>query len=289
MSSARQNPGAWCVWFASVLLTISVVKNPLYLLIIIASAVLCFVSTDSGEDEAPAWSAFLKMGAAFFVLSLLYNILISHYGETVMATLPAWIPVFGGPLTAEAAVFGLVFGLTFMSGLVAFAVLNARAGAAELVNLLPRRMRSAATVVSITFNYIPATAEAAREIREAQEIRGLGYGSGISGQVRRAGASITPLVIMGLEKSVATAESMESRGYGNSLKSSPPRKRISWTGYDVAVAVAGAVPAVAAVICAYTGTAYLAFQPYPKLTAPGFSPWFGLVLCLYALPGLVRR
>lgn len=289
MKQARQNPGAWCVWFASVLLTLSLIKNPLYQIIIMGASAVCLLSSDPGEDEAPAWSAFLKLGAAFFVLSLVYNILISHYGETVIASLPKVIPVFGGPLTAEAAVYGLVFGLTFMNGLIAFAVLNTRAGAAELINLLPRRMRSAATVVSITFNYIPATGEAAREIREAQEIRGMDYGPGVSGRVRRAGALITPLVIMGLEKSVGTAESMESRGYGNSGKSAPPRRKMPWTGYDILVALAGVVPAAAAAICAYSGLANLLFQPYPKLTAPGFTPWFGLVLCLFALPGVYRK
>lgn len=288
MKPGRQNPGAWVVWFASVLLTISIIKNPLYQIIIMGASAICLVSGDAGEDEAPAWSAFLKLGATFFVLSLLYNILISHHGDTVMAALPEWIPVIGGNLTVEAAVFGLSFGLTFMNGLIAFAVLNARAGAAELINLLPRGMRSAATVVSVTFNYIPATAEAAREIREAQQIRGLGYGPGITGQVRQAGASITPLVIMGLEKSVATAESMESRGYGNSSKTAPKRRKAPWRGYDTLVALTGVIPASAAIICSFSGLAALAYQAYPKAAVPGFVPWFGLLLCVFALPGMVR-
>lgn len=283
------SPGAWCVWFAAVLLTLSVIKNPLYQIIMMAASAVCYMSADPGEDEAPAWSGFLKLGATFFVLSLLYNILISHHGETVMAALPEWIPVIGGPLTAEAAVFGLVFGLTFMNGLIAFAVLNAQAGGAELINLLPRRMRSAATVVSITFNYIPSTAEAAREIREAQEIRGLAYSTGVAGQVRRAGALITPLVIMGLEKSVATAESMESRGYGNASKTAPPRRKAHWSAFDYLIALSGVAPALLTIVAAYAGTADLAFQPYPKLMAPGFTIWFGVTLCLIALPGLVRR
>jgi energy-coupling factor transporter transmembrane protein EcfT len=206
-----------------------------------------------------------------------------------MASLPGWLPIIGGPLTAEAAVFGVVFGFTFLTGIVAFAAFNKRVGAAELVKILPRRLRGAATVISVTFNFIPATGTAAKEIREAQLIRGFDYGSGVAGSVRRAGATMTPLIVTGLEKAITTAESMESRAYGNRTTMPSPDERVPWTIIDWATATAAVIPALALVIALFGGWGHMLYQPYPVLTAPEFNPWLGLLLCLYAAPAVAGQ
>lgn len=286
MTGSRPRTAAWCVWLASVLTAASLIKNPLYQVILLATVGVVFAAAPRPADQSRVWSAFLKLGLTFILISLLYNVLISHTGETVLAALPKWLPVVGGNITAEAAVFGAVFGLTFLLGMLGFAAFNLQVRAVELVRLLPRAWRSAATVISVTFSFIPATGAAAAEIQEAQLIRGLDYGGGVAGRVKRAGAILTPLVVTGLEKAITTAESMESRAYGNPAASSVRQDKEPWTAKDL-VLLGTAVGAAAAIIAASTtGWAPLGYQPYPVLTAPAFNPIVGLVICLYAIPAV---
>lgn len=288
MKPGRIKPVVWCVWLASVLTAVSLVKNPLYQTIIVGAAGLVYAAAPRRDEESGAWGAFLKLGLSFLLISLVYNIIISHHGETIIAVLPAWIPLIGGSLTAEAAVFGLVFGLTFFTGIVAFAAFNKRVGPMELVRLLPRRLQAAATVVSVTFNFIPATGDAAREIREAQLIRGFDYGRSVAGAVKQAGGTITPLIVTGLEKAITTAESMESRGYGSGA-ALPRPERGRWSAADVILLLAAFVPAVVLIAASFGGWGNLGYQPYPALSQPAFQPALGLVLCLYAAPVAWRQ
>ncbi len=271
---------------ASVLAAASLIKNPLYQIILLGAVGVVFTASPRPADQSRVWGSFLKLGLAFILISLIYNVLISHTGETILLKIPQWAPIIGGNVTAEAAVFGAVFGLTFLLGMLGFAAFNLQVRAVELVRLLPRAWRSAATVISVTFSFIPATGAAAAEIQEAQLIRGLDYGGGVAGRVKRAGAVLTPLVVTGLEKAITTAESMESRAYGNPAAASVRLEREPWTAGNL-VLLGTALAAVSAIVAAsVTGWASLGYQPYPVLTAPAFNPLIGFVLCLYAVPAV---
>lgn len=240
MVSGRRNPAGMMTWFASILIVSTLIRNPLYLLILFLAVALIFV-LKRPPNPGP-WDAFLKLGAVFFGVSLIYNVLISHYGATVITTLPSWIPAFGGNLTLEAAAYGAIFGLTFTIGIFAFAVLNITVGVSEIARFLPNAARGAATVITVTMNFVPATVATAREIREAQDIRGQTYGRGLTGAVRRAGAVVTPLIIAGLERAVVTAELMESRAYGNPEARSASGERLAWSAKDVARIILTVLP-----------------------------------------------
>lgn len=276
------------VWFTSILVAVSLTKNPFYLMIIVMSAGAVYVSLKSRRPSGP-WGVFLKIGLSFFVISLIYNILISHHGATVMFVLPAWLPIVGGPVTAEAAVFGAVFGLTFLGGILAFAVINMSVGISELLRFLPGFLRNAATVISIAFNFIPATVTAAAEIRQAQAIRGLDYGPGLTGRVRRAGAAVVPLIVTGLEKAVVMAESMESRAYGGAKASKRERIKNKWNWRELSETVLTAAPMIVLLYCIFTGGGHLGYAPYPKLTWPSFDLTVGASLALLAAPAVLKR
>lgn len=285
MKAGTANPAVWAIWFTAVLISVSLTKNPLYLIIILL-AVGVIIASHRCETPAGPWKAFAGIGLTFVFISAIYNILISHYGETVFVTLPVWMPIIGGPLTLEAAVFGVTFGLTFMAGMLAFAALNMSVGTGELLRILPKRMRGASTVISVSLNFIPATVVAANEISQAQIIRRLDYGTGLSGKIRKAGAAFVPLVITGLEKAVVMAESMESRAYGggDTTKLKHPRRR--WTAADCLIAAASTTTVAVMLYCLVSGTGALVFSPYPKISAPGFISLVGLALALLAAPAV---
>jgi energy-coupling factor transport system permease protein len=268
--------------------TVSLTKNPLYLAIILLSLVAVLLSVRSAKPDNP-WKPFIAFGLTFAFISIAYNILISHYGYYQFASLPAWIPIIGGPLTLEAAVFGLTFGMTFLCGIMAFAAFNMAVGTGELLRFLPYRLKGAATVISVALNFIPATVLAAGEISQAQTIRSLDYGAGITGRVRKAGAAFVPLIVTGLEKAVIMAESMESRAYGgrDSTKIARPRQPMLFADYSLIVAAL--IPVFVLGFCLVSGAGWLIYAPYPKLTAPGFSPYVGACISLLAVPAVIKR
>src|SRR5574340_514072 len=114
MKDENGNPAVWAIWFTSVLISVSLTKNPLYLLAILLADGSVIASRRTEATSGP-WKAFMGIGLTFLFISAAYNILISHYGETVLITMPSGIPLIGGPLTLEAAIFGFTYGLTFMA------------------------------------------------------------------------------------------------------------------------------------------------------------------------------
>ncbi len=71
-------------------------------------------------------------------LSALFNFVTAHFGQTVLFTLPASIPLVGGPYTLEALVFGMVNGLVLVGFLAAFNVLYQALPTQALIRMIPR-------------------------------------------------------------------------------------------------------------------------------------------------------
>jgi energy-coupling factor transport system permease protein len=163
------------------------------------------------RTETPALPLPLLRLALFIVaLSALFNAATAHFGQTVLFTLPAGIPLLGGPVTLEALVFGAINGLVLVGFLAAFNVLYQALPTHALIRMIPRALFPVAVVVSIAISFVPATLEQFYQIRDAQRMRGH--------QVRglRDGLPLLmPLLVGGLERALQLAEAMTARGYGS--------------------------------------------------------------------------
>jgi energy-coupling factor transport system permease protein len=98
----------------------------------------------------------------------------------------------------------------------------------------------------VAFALLPQTAEALREIREAQAARG---------HRLRGGRDLLPIVVpvlaSGLERAVTLSEALESRGFGAALAHRDAR----WRGFALAVGAAAAMVAVYALAVGRPGFA----------------------------------
>jgi energy-coupling factor transport system permease protein len=150
-----------------------------------------------------------RFGVTVVAFSTVYNALLTHFGDTVLVTLPRALPLVGGPVTLEAAAFGATRGLALWALFAVVAVLNDVVSPYELVRLTPRFLRSAGLVISIMLAFVPQTIKSLRQVHEAQAIRG----HRLRG-VRDLTALLVPLMTDSLEKAVQLAEAMEARGYG---------------------------------------------------------------------------
>ncbi len=198
---------AWVIWLLTMAVLTLMTRNPFYIVIL-----LLIARVDQLACAIPGAGLKLRFWRLAFVvvaLSILFNLLLVHIGETVWATLPGNWWVIGGILTLEAAVYGAISGLILVTLLAVFLAFNSVIPASELIRLTPRALANIGLVVMIAITYVPETAEQLQRIREAQALRG----HKIKG-LRDWQPIVIPLLIGGLERAMSLAETMVARGYG---------------------------------------------------------------------------
>jgi energy-coupling factor transport system permease protein len=201
---------AWLAWLAAVLTLTTLTRNPWYLGL--ALGWLAVVDAVARRQPvmgrtAALWSP-LRFGLFVVPVAALFNLATVHVGTTVLARLPQSWPLFGGPLTLEALVYGALNGLALTAIFAAFTVVNRMLPVREIIQLIPRAYYPVAVVAAIGLTFVPATLVQWRQIREAQMVRGH----------RLAGLRSwlplwLPLLTGGLERALQLAEAMTARGF----------------------------------------------------------------------------
>lgn len=204
----RYDGRAWLIWVGVVALLALLTRNPLYLALLLLTTRLVAYSCQPRQGasfELPFW----RIAGIILLFSTLFNMLLAHAGETVLARLPDGWWLIGGPLTLEAAIYGFISGLSLVTLLSAFLAFNAIVPSSELTRLVPPALHDVGLVLLVAITYVPETLRQWERIREAQLVRGH--------RMRRImdwRPLLIPLLIGGLERSLDLAETMVSRGYG---------------------------------------------------------------------------
>ncbi len=222
----------------------------------------------------------LALGLALLgVVTIAINGLLSHTGATVLGTLPSWLPLVGGPVTAEAFASGASIALGLITAVSVTAVLSVVVEPTDLVDALPRPLHHAGAAVGAALNLVPATAASFVAVREAQRLRGW--------RPRGARAMVdlvVPVLLGAIDRSVQLAESMEARAFGAG-------RRTSMVGGDrragPAVVAAVAVVAMTISVVVHLTGARGGWYAYPVPTVPSVTPLVLAPAVLVALAGAV--
>jgi energy-coupling factor transport system permease protein len=215
---------AWLVWLLSASILTLVTRNPLYLVIILASARI--VQYACGRSESAVKLSFWRLAAVIFAFSILFNFLLVHVGQTVLFVLPRNWWLIGGPLTLEAIIYGAISALLLVTLLGVFLAFNSLVPTGDLISLTPRALSSVGIVVLIAVTYVPETLQQLDRVREAQALRG----HRLRG-LRDWQPIVVPLLVGGLERAMNLAETMVARGYGTTGDESlPARSRMLLIG-----------------------------------------------------------
>jgi energy-coupling factor transport system permease protein len=212
---------AWVLWLGAAALPAFTLQNPLYLVLVVASAWLVYTALGRSTPLGRSWGAFVRIGVFFLALSIPFNALSIHAGRIVLLRLPEAWPIVGGPITLEATLAGAANGLSLLAILAVFAAFNAGVDHYQLLRATPAFLFQAGVVVSIAITFVPQMVLAAREIRQAQRIRG----HRLRG-VRDLLPLIIPLLANGLERAIQLAETMEARGFGGTQERAPRRQAV---------------------------------------------------------------
>ncbi|MBG6097668.1 energy-coupling factor transporter transmembrane component T [Nocardioides luteus] len=210
------HPVAWWVWAIGLAAYASFTTNPLLLLLLVG-VVSVVVAARRGEQ--PWAKAFrLYVGLALFIVAtrVLFRVLLGAVPGHVLIDLPE-IPlpewVLGirllGPLTREALLAGLYDGMRLGVIVICVGAANALANPKRLLRSLPPALYEIGTAVVVAVTVLPQLAESVQRVRAAQRLR-----AGATGRVKRLRRFLVPVLEDALERSMALAAGMDTRGYG---------------------------------------------------------------------------
>jgi energy-coupling factor transport system permease protein len=214
------------------------------------------------------------------VLAVALNVLLSHTGATALVTLPGWLPLLGGPLTAESILFGGATAIGLAAGLFAVAPLALQLEPDELLDVLPRGFEATGAALATTLGLGPGFARALAAVREAQTMRGWRPRG-----PRSWAEVVVPVCLTAMEDSLLVAEAMEARAFGSGPRTAAEPQ--PWSAADVLTA---AVAGIA--VLAFIG-ARLAGRPedwaaYPTPAPPPADPLLLAAAAALALPAFLR-
>jgi energy-coupling factor transport system permease protein len=203
-----QTSGTWILWLIFNLLYLLSTRNPVYLVIILIGYLISGYRL-TRKNEPATW---LKNNLSFLLtmvfLSTLINALFAHNGRTILFSLPKGWMLIGGNITLESVVYGTINGLIISDLYLLFTILNLALSPKQLTRLIPRVFYPIAMTVTIALTFFPSIQQRAREIKEAQMIRG--------NRMRNISDWLPlfiPLLVTSLEKAILLSESMTARGF----------------------------------------------------------------------------
>lgn len=225
----RMNPLTWAIWVGVAVAAITLTRNPLYLLLLLLG--LTLVAEVVGRDGQRRTIDPIFFTAFVVVSSGLLNALATRQGNTVLLRLPVDWPLIGGPITLESLAYGMINGLALGALIAAFAAFGAAMPVGDLLRLVPRAFYPLAVVAAVALTYVPLTIRQARQVREAQLLRG----HRVRGW-RDTLPLLVPLLIGGLERALQLAEALAARGFAADR---PPFWTRATLGAGVAAVFAG--------------------------------------------------
>jgi energy-coupling factor transport system permease protein len=272
------SPRALAVWALSGVTIALATGNPVYRVLVLLCALNVLIALRRPDVSLRGLLIALVVASA---VAIVVTTLASHTGDHVFLTLPSGLPVIGGPLTLEAALFGASTGVGIAAAVLSAAPLSLVLQPHALVDALPGALARTGAAIGTALNLIPGIARSATEIRDAQRMRGWR-----SRRIREWPDLAVPVVLTALEGSITLAEAMEARGYGSGVRTHYSQQ--VWHPPDVLVAGVSAVAAVA-FVALRVGGVIGDWYPFPDLTLPAVN--VAGVMCCLALgtPLLVWR
>lgn len=216
------HPAAWWIWAAAMAVAVTRTNNILYAVLAIAVAARLVHHFRGDQPWANAFRVALTLGGFVLGIRLIIGVLFSvpSAGRTLftlpLVALPEWIAGIrlGGPVTSER------LGSVLSEGLVIFALIAVIGAATALTNprkilrILPGAVHEAGVALVVAATFTPQLVMSVRRVQDARRLRG----HDVSGLAGLRGLA-RPVLEDALDRAMALAAAMESRGYGQRQRS----------------------------------------------------------------------
>jgi energy-coupling factor transport system permease protein len=222
------HPVAWWCWSVGLAVAASQTTNPWLLLLLIGVACLAVAARRSPQPWANSFRLYLWLGVFIVLIRVLFRILLGGGdGGRVLLDLPQ-IPLphwalglrLLGPVTQEALLAGLYDGLRLAAIVICIGAANALANPKRLLRSVPPALYEIGSALVVAVTVLPQLVDSVRRVRAAQALRG-----GETGRVRSLRRLLVPVLEDALERSLALAAGMDTRGYGRTSGATPRERR----------------------------------------------------------------
>ncbi|HEX6754628.1 MAG TPA: CbiQ family ECF transporter T component [Mycobacteriales bacterium] len=243
------HPGAWWLWALGLAAAASRTTNPLLLALIVAVAGLVVAARRGDAPWAFAFRFYLWAGLFVVLSRVVFRVVFGGGGgERILLTLPA-IPLpdwaagirLLGPVAAEQVLGGLYDGMRLAAMLVCLGAANALADPKRMLKAVPAALYEVGTAVVVALSVAPQLVESVLRVRRARRLRG-----GRQRGLRALKGIAMPVLVDALDRSLALAAAMDSRGYGRG--GGVPRRVRLGTGALVVAGLLGACVGVYGVL-----------------------------------------
>jgi len=224
------HPVAWWIWALGLAVAASRTTNPLSLCLIIAVACVVVAARRTDAPWARAFRGYLILGVVIVMIRVVaYVVLGNRFGTTVVVRLPEvglpdWAAGIrlGGPVTLEGVLSAATDGLRLATMIISLGAANTLANPKRLLRCVPAALYEVGTAVVVSLSMAPQLAESVQRVRRARQLR-----AGNERGHRAVRAIAVPVLADALDRSLALAAAMDSRGYGRIGDTSPARRRLT--------------------------------------------------------------
>jgi energy-coupling factor transport system permease protein len=228
MNPRPLHPGAWWLWAIGMAAAVSRTTNPLLLALAVGVVAVVVSVHRSPAAWGRSFGAFLRLGVVVVVLRVLFEVLFgpSAVGSVLLELpeipLPDWAAGvrLGGPVTAPQLLAAVYDGLRLFAVLACIGAANSLADPRRLLKSLPASLYEVGVAVVVALSVTPLLIMELGEVRKARRLRGRNDRG-----LRGAAAAALPVLTAALERSLALAAAMDSRGYGRTRSESPRANR----------------------------------------------------------------
>ncbi|GIG67482.1 CbiQ family ECF transporter T component [Phytomonospora endophytica] len=211
------HPGAWWLWSLGLATAASRTTNPILLVMILAVCGFVVVRRRGDAPWALAFRMYLFLGAFIVTMRVVFRIVFGGgQGDIVLFTLPeiplpewaAGIRLFGA-VAVEQILGGFYDGLRLATMVVCVGAANALANPKRMLKALPGALYEIGTAVVVALTVAPQLVESVLRVRRARRLRAGGQKG-----LRALRGILIPVLEDALNRSLALAAAMASRGYG---------------------------------------------------------------------------
>lgn len=208
---SQRHPAVNFAYFVGAIASVVVIQHPAYLLSAgITGAIYYRLLSGHGS-----WKRMLGMVPMLLAMTAI-NPLFNTYGDTVLFAL------WGRPYTREALLYGAAIAAIFGNMLLWFGCYNAVLTSDKFTSLFGNLIPGLSLLLVMVLRMIPNFIRKAKQITGARSAIGKGVPEQDStrNKILEGMTALSALTSWALEGSVVTADSMRSRGYGCSKRTS---------------------------------------------------------------------
>ncbi len=208
----RFHPVVQFIYFTSVIFFAMFIREPVFIGISLICSIIYSIYL-GGKGTLKAILAFI---VPMFLLIAVINPLFNHAGVTIWFYLPD-----GNPFTMESLVYGFVSGGLFSCTMLWCICLRYIMTSDKVIYLFGRTAPKLSLLISMILRFIPKLSAHFREVRYARKNIGMDMTDGnFKERIANGVRIISGMLQWVMENSIDTANSLESRGYGLSKRTS---------------------------------------------------------------------